>query len=161
MVIIGVDPGSRTTGFGVISARGNRFECLEYGVIRAETEGAFPNRLRKIHTELGSLLKRYSEAVLVVEGLFHAANSKTALQLGHTRGVILLAAAQSSIPLFEYSPLEVKKAVVGYGRADKGQIQLMVRTLLKLRKTPQPHDAADALAIALCHAFRQKQAVTS
>lgn len=154
MIIIGVDPGSRVTGFGVVSVRGSRFQCREYGTIAVEKEGGFPDRLKKIHEDLQDLLHRHPPAVIVVEGLFYAANAQSALKLGHTRGVILLAAAQAGVPLVEYSPLEVKKAVVGYGRADKNQIQVMVRTLLNLREKPQPHDAADALAIALCHAFR-------
>lgn len=156
MIIVGVDPGSRVTGFGVISAQTHGYQCEEYGTIRAEIEASFPDRLKKIHTELQSLLRRHSPAVIVVEGLFYAVNAQSALKLGHTRGVVLLAASQACVPLVEYSPLEVKKAVVGYGRADKEQVQIMVRTLLNLTRKPEPHDAADALAIALCHALRMK-----
>ena len=154
MVILGVDPGSRVTGFGVISAQRNGFHCLEYGAISSKKEQSFPERLRKIHGELQNLIQHHSPSVVVVEDLFHALNVQSALKLGHTRGVVLLAAAQASVPLFKYSPTQVKKAVVGYGRADKHQVQLMVRTLLNLKENPQPHDAADALAVALCHTFR-------
>ena len=154
MVILGVDPGSRVTGFGVISSQRNGCRCLEYGAISSKKEQSFPERLRKIHGELQDLIKRHLPSVVVVEDLFHALNVQSALKLGHTRGVVLLAAAQASVSLFEYSPTQVKKAVVGYGRADKQQIQLMVRTLLNLKENPQPHDAADALAVALCHTFR-------
>lgn len=151
---MGIDPGSRVTGYGVISAQGNRMECVAYGAITARANGSFPDRLKKIHSELQLLLERYSPAALAVESVFYATNARSALILGHTRGVILLAAAQAGTELYEYSPLEVKKAVVGYGRADKNQIQLMVRRLLSLGQPPHPYDAADALAIALCHAFR-------
>lgn len=151
---MGIDPGSRVTGYGVISAQGHRIECVAYGAIAGRAHGSFPDRLKTIHGELQLLLERYSPAALVVESVFHAINARSALILGHARGVILLAAAQSGTELYEYSPLEVKKAVVGYGRADKNQIQLMVRRLLSLKQDPRPHDAADALAIALCHVFR-------
>lgn len=157
MIIVGVDPGSRVTGFGVIRLEGNRLRSLDHGAIRTATLGPlapFPQRLSQIYQGLSHLLKCHNPDVMAVEEVFHALNVKSALQLGQTRGVVLLAAARLGLPVVEYSPLEVKKAVAGYGRADKRQIQMMVRMLLKLPETPQPHDAADALAIALCHAFR-------
>ena len=155
MIILGVDPGSRVTGYGLIRCEGNHLRCLEYGGIKAgDSRSTFsPNRLKKIYGELYSITARYSPAVMVVEDIFCAANAQSALKLGHTRGVVLLVGAQLEIPLVEYSPLQVKKAVVGYGRADKAQIQKMVQTLLKLKEKPLSHDAADALAVALCHAF--------
>ncbi len=156
MVILGVDPGSRMTGYGVISTEGTRLCCIEYGGVSGLTKGGsnlLPDRLTRIYTKLRSVLERHAPEVVAVEDIFYAVNPKSALKLGQTRGVILLAAGQFEIPLFEYSPLEVKKAVVGYGRAEKAQIQVMVRNLLNLKEEPQPHDAADALAIALCHAF--------
>ena len=157
MIILGVDPGSRVTGYGLIHCEGSHLRCLEYGGIKAgDARSTFsPNRLKKIYGELHGILARYSPAVMVVEDIFYAVNAKSALKLGHTRGVVLLVAAQLEIPLVEYSPLQVKKAVVGYGRADKMQMQKMVRTLLNLKEEPQPHDAADALAVALCHAFNE------
>jgi crossover junction endodeoxyribonuclease RuvC len=148
------------TGYGVIDIEGNHPCCLEYGGFSGFTKGGsnlFPDRLRRIHTKLYSLLERHAPAVVAVEDIFYAVNAKSALKLGQTRGVVLLAAGQFKIPLAEYSPLEIKKAVVGYGRADKAQVQVMVRTLLNLKEEPQPHDAADALAIALCHAFNGSQ----
>lgn len=149
------------TGYGVINIEGNHTCCLEYGGFSGLTRGGsnlFPDRLRRIYTKLRDLLERHTPAVVAVEDIFYAVNAKSALKLGQTRGVVLLAAGQFKIPLVEYSPLEIKKAVVGYGRADKAQIQVMVQTLLNLKEEPTPHDAADALAIALCHAFNGSKA---
>lgn len=160
MIILGVDPGSRVTGYGVIGVEGNHLCCLEYGAVSGLIKGTsnlFPDRLRRIYTTLQGVLERHAPAVVAVEDVFYAVNAKSALKLGQARGVVLLAAGQFKIPLVEYSALEVKKAVVGYGRASKVQIQMMVRTLLNLREEPQPHDAADALAIAVCHAFNGSQ----
>jgi crossover junction endodeoxyribonuclease RuvC len=157
VIILGVDPGSRVTGYGLINLEGNHVSCIEYGGIEGTIKGQsnlFPDRLNRIHSRLRDVLKRHAPAVMAVEDIFHSINAKTALKLGQARGVVLLVAGQFEIPLVEYTPLEVKKAVVGYGRASKEQVQMMVRTLLNLREEPQPHDAADALAIALCHAFR-------
>lgn len=157
MIIFGVDPGSRTTGYGIVSVCGNRFACLDYGGIRTEAPtGELPDlqvRLNSIFETLSSLLAQYSPDCLVVENVFYARNARSALMLGHVRGVILLAASQSGLPVFEYSPLEVKKAVTGYGRADKVQVQTMVQRLLNLEAPPTPFDAADALALALCRGF--------
>ncbi|HLU99862.1 MAG TPA: crossover junction endodeoxyribonuclease RuvC [Acidobacteriota bacterium] len=159
MIIMGVDPGTRATGFGVISVQGNRCACLDFGAIkprRGEAPLQIGERLRYIHQELVTLIQNYQPEILAVEGVFHAVNVRSALTLGHARGVILLAAAQHGVELVEYSPLEVKKAVVGYGRADKAQVQMMVQRLLNMKVKPQPHDAADALAIALCQAFSSR-----
>lgn len=163
---MGVDPGTRATGFGIISLQGSRCNCVAFGAIKPRAGDGplkIAERLRCIHQELVSLIQTYEPEVLAVEGVFHAVNVKSALTLGHARGVILLAAAQHGVELVEYSPLEVKKAVVGYGRADKSQVQLMVQRLLSMKEKPQPYDAADALAIALCQAFssRFRQAVKS
>lgn len=157
MVILGVDPGSRVTGYGLINVEGNHVSCIEFGGISGTIKGhsnLFQDRLNRIHSQLCDVLKRHAPAVVAVEDIFHSVNAKSALKLGQARGVVLLVAGQFDIPLVEYTPLEVKKAVVGYGRASKEQIQMMVRTLLNLREEPQPYDAADALAIALCHAFK-------
>jgi crossover junction endodeoxyribonuclease RuvC len=156
MIVLGVDPGSRRTGYGAISVEGDRLHCLDCGVISTGQTGknrAITHRLLIIYEKLESLIRKISPEVIAVEEVFYAVNVKSALTLGHVRGVVLLAASQMGIPLVEYAPLEVKKAVVGYGRADKKQIQAMVKVLLNLRKEPEPHDAADALAIALCHSF--------
>lgn len=155
MKICGVDPGSRCTGYAVISVQGNRCRALDWGVIRTAAGSSLPTRLAHIHSELSALLEKHLPDSVAVEGVFHAVNASSALKLGHTRGVILLAAEQKGLPVHEYSPLKVKQAVVGYGRAEKHQVQLMVKRLLNLEETPEPHDAADALAIALCHAFNR------
>lgn len=156
MLIMGVDPGSRVTGFGLVSAEGNRLKCEGYGTIRASTAGSgmsISERLKKVFIELSGILDRFGPDIVAVESVFHAINVRSALTLGHVRGVVLLAVATRNLPLVEYSPLEVKKAVAGYGRADKQQVQTMVATLLNLKEIPEPHDASDALAVALCRAF--------
>jgi len=156
MVILGVDPGSRRTGYGAISVDGDRLRCIECGVISVAKRGKLPDlpeRLLMIHNRLESLIQRISPEVVAVEEVFYAVNVKSALTLGHVRGVVLLAASRLGVQLREYAPLEVKKAVVGYGRADKQQVQAMVKVLLNMKQEPEPHDAADALAIALCHSF--------
>ena len=157
MIVFGIDPGSRVMGFGVINVQGNNIRCIDYGVFRGVKRGTcndFPTRLKRLYEGLVICLKKHSPEVVVLEDLFHSVNSKTTLRLGQARGVALLAAANSGASIFEYSPLEVKKAVVGYGRADKQQIQMMVARLLRLEKTPKPYDAADALAVAICHTLR-------
>ena len=156
MIIAGVDPGSRVTGYGIIRVEGNRFHCLEYGGINAVTRGdktELKDRLNRVFDSLCALFEKYSPDYLVVENVFYARNARSSLVLGHVRGVILLAAARAALPVVEYTPLEVKRAITGYGRADKDQVQAMVRRLLGLDQLPQPHDAADALALALCQGF--------
>lgn len=154
VVVIGVDPGSRRTGYGVISVEGNRCHCLDYGAI-ATGNRCFPERLKLIHARLEELFARFSPSAVAVEEIFHAVNVRSALTLGQTRGVVLLVVAQAGIPLAEYTALQVKKAVVGYGKAEKTQVQMMVGRLLNLKGKPEPLDASDALAIALCHAFNK------
>jgi crossover junction endodeoxyribonuclease RuvC len=151
--IFGIDPGTAATGYGAIDSDGDSHTLVEYGAIRSP-KSSFAERLHFIHNELLKVLERCRPERLVVENLFYAANVKTALRLGHVRGVTLLAGVSRGLPVFEYSPLEVKQAVVGYGRADKEQVQKMVMLLLRLAKPPEPHDAADALAVALCDAHR-------
>ena len=156
MIIAGVDPGSRITGYGIIKVTGNRFQCLDYGAINLTGRGAPPelkDRLDTIFTSLSDIFVTHSPEYLVVESVFYARNVHSSLLLGHVRGVILLAAARAGLPVIEYSPLEVKKAVTGYGRADKEQVQTMVKRLLNLDKVPEPNDASDALALALCKGF--------
>lgn len=157
MIIFGVDPGSRVTGWGAIQMRDNRRRCLDFGAIAAvaNKDSSFPSRLLRIYQGLRDLLERFHPAAVAVEEVFYAVNVKTALKLGHARGAVLVAAAEAGIPVVEYSPLLVKKSVVGYGRADKAQIQMMVKTLLGLDRLPCPDDASDALAVALCHSFQQ------
>jgi len=152
MRILGIDPGSQVTGYGVIESDGTRTSLVTEGVIRTRSMRSFPEKLRLIHEGIVDVLDEYRPEQMVVEGLFYAMNVKSALKLGHVRGVALLAGVTRGIPVHEYSPLEVKLAVVGYGRADKEQVQRMVAVLLDLERPPEPHDAADALAIAICHA---------
>lgn len=156
MMVLGVDPGSRCTGYGIVAVEGNHIRCVDYGAIRpvgASGTPPIPERLKVIFDGLEEVISRHQPQVAVVESVFHAANVKSALTLGHVRGVVLLALAAHGLPIQEFSPLEIKKAVAGYGRADKRQVQTMVKMLLKLPEIPEPHDASDALAIALCHAF--------
>ena len=152
--ILGVDPGSGSTGYGIIETDGTDHRAVLFGAIKTPARKPFHERLLYIYTELGRILTRENTDVLAIEDVFYATNVQSALKLGHARGIPLLIAAQHGLPVFEYSPLEVKSAVVGYGRAEKRQVQAMVQMLLKLPEAPTPDDAADALAVAICHAHR-------
>jgi crossover junction endodeoxyribonuclease RuvC len=154
MRILGIDPGSESTGYAIIESDGSRHAAVIYGAIKTRPRSPFHERLLKIHADLSEILSREPVDALAIEGIFYAANVQSALKLGHARGVALLAAAQHGIPVFEYSPLEIKSAIVGYGRAEKHQVQGMVRFLLQLPEIPTPDDAADALAVAICHSHR-------
>lgn len=158
MKILGIDPGSRVTGYGLVDTDGSRHCLLEQGVIRTRPTSSFPEKLHHIHRGIAEVIERCRPEQIVVEDLFHAVNVKSALKLGHVRGVALLAGVSQGLGVFEYSPLEVKQAVVGYGRADKSQVQKMVAVLLELPAPPEPHDAADAIAVALCHANQLRYA---
>lgn len=136
---------------GIIQSGGHGYRVLHYGVIRPGASQAFPQRLQHIHQEVQKLVKRYRPQSIALEQVFQAYNVKSALQLSQVRGVVLLAAARARVPVSEYSALTVKNSVVGYGRAEKHQVQRMVQRLLALPAPPEPHDAADALAVALCH----------
>jgi crossover junction endodeoxyribonuclease RuvC len=152
MRICGIDPGIESTGYGVIESDGSNHVSVTFGAIRTPARQTFPARLLKIYGELSTLLDREQPDVVAVEEVFHAVNVQSALKLGHARGVALLSAARHDLPVFEYSPLEIKSGVTGYGRAEKRQVQEMVRFILNLPETPSPDDAADALAVAICHA---------
>jgi crossover junction endodeoxyribonuclease RuvC len=155
VIVLGVDPGTVVTGFGVVSrAAGGAASLLECGVIRTRTRGTLAERLREIHLGLLEVVERHRPDMLAVEGVFYAKNVRTSVVLGHARGAVLLAAALRGVPVAEYPPAEVKSAVVGVGRATKDQVGFMVQKLLRLREPPRPHDAADAIAVALCHCFR-------
>jgi crossover junction endodeoxyribonuclease RuvC len=156
--ILGIDPGSGATGYGIIETDGSTHRALAYGVIKTSSRKPFHQRLLKIYDELSRILARESVDVVAIEDVFYATNVQSALRLGHARGIPLLVAAQKKLPVCEYSPLEIKKAVVGYGRADKAQVQSMVQFLLKLPEIPTPDDAADALAVAICHAHQLRTA---
>jgi crossover junction endodeoxyribonuclease RuvC len=149
--IFGIDPGSERTGYGCVETDGRRQILVTCGAITGSRTDAFPQRLARIHRELSKLLATCRPDCVAVENLFHAVNVRSALKLGHARGVAMLAAVEAGCPLVEYTPAEVKRAVVGYGRAEKHQVQQMVKLLLGLRQVPSPHDAADALAVAICH----------
>ena len=151
MRVFGIDPGCERTGYGCVETDGSRHRIVVCGAITAQANEPFPDKLQRIHHELRSLLAECQPASVAIENLFFSVNVRSALKLGHARGVAMLAAVEAGVPVFEYTPAEVKRAVVGYGRADKAQIQHMVRLLLGLTAPPTPHDAADALAIAICH----------
>lgn len=155
MIILGIDPGLADTGYGVL-IKDRELEYLIHGSIKTKAGLAIADRLAIIYRELKSIIKKYSPEVIAVEKLFFCKNVKTALEVGQARGVILLTASQATLQLEEYTPLQVKQAVVGYGNADKRQVQLMVKTILNLKKIPEPDDAADALAVAICcaHSLR-------
>lgn len=151
MRIFGIDPGSERTGYGCVETDGRRHQLIDCGAISLARVDGFPERLARIHDELSRLLARARPDCVAVESVFFATNVRSALKLGHARGVAILAATQAGCPVAEYSPAEVKRAVVGYGRAEKHQVQQMVKLLLGLSRVPAPHDAADALAVAICH----------
>lgn len=152
MIIMGIDPGFAITGYGIIKYEGNRFSVLDYGIVATEPSVTLPQRLLLLNTRLEELIGKYRPDAVSVEELFFNKNIKTALNVGHGRGVALLAAAKSGVGVFEYTPLQVKQSVVGYGRAEKAQMQQMVKVILNLAQIPKPDDVADALATAICHA---------
>ena len=151
MRVFGIDPGSNRTGYGCIDTDGRRHRLVLCGAIRSSASDAFADRLATIYRELSTVIDRCRPEWVAIENLFHASNVRSALKLGHARGVAMLAAVECGIPVVEYTPAEVKRAVVGYGRAEKPQVQQMVKLLLGLDRLPEPHDAADALAVAICH----------
>ncbi|MFO7152969.1 MAG: crossover junction endodeoxyribonuclease RuvC [Bacillota bacterium] len=152
MVIMGIDPGIALSGYGLIFSEGEKVKVLDFGVIKTESHLSTAERLKVIYEGYLALIQEYNPEAIAIEELFFNKNAKTAIAVGQARGVAMLAAASKNIDVYEYTPLEVKQAIVGYGRAKKFQIQEMVRVLLQLREIPKPDDAADALAVALCHA---------
>jgi crossover junction endodeoxyribonuclease RuvC len=149
--IFGIDPGSERTGYGCVETDGRRHQLVTCGAITALAADSFPHRLARIHRELAAQLAACQPDCVAIENLFHATNVRSALKLGHARGVAMLAAVEAGCPVVEYTPAEIKRAVVGYGRAEKHQVQQMIKLLLGLAQPPSPHDAADALAVAICH----------
>ncbi|HEX5724401.1 MAG TPA: crossover junction endodeoxyribonuclease RuvC [Longimicrobiaceae bacterium] len=155
VVVLGVDPGTAVTGYGVVArASDGALSLLECGVVRTHVRAPLAERLRDIYAGISEVVERTRPGVLAVEEAFYARNVRTAIVLGHARGVVLLAAALHGLPVAEYPPAEVKSAVVGVGAATKEQVGFMVQRLLRLREPPRPHDAADGVAVALCHCFR-------
>jgi len=161
MIVFGIDPGSERTGYGCIHTDGRRHRLLVCGAISAPADAPFPERLRVIHSGLERLLREQRPDCVAIENIFHAKNVRSALRLGHARGVALLAASGAGVPIAEYTPAEIKRAVVGFGRAEKPQIGRMVTLLLGLDAPPSPHDAADAIAAAICHIHSSSGAVAN
>jgi crossover junction endodeoxyribonuclease RuvC len=156
MRVFGIDPGTATTGYGVIEETAGRLLVVCFGTICTPADWPLPRRLLELHNRLAELLTLHAPQSAAVESLFFQKNVRTALSVGQARGAALLALAQRGVPVSEYTPLEVKQAVTGYGGAEKRQVQSMVRTLLRLNELPRPDDAADALAVAICHAHSQR-----
>jgi crossover junction endodeoxyribonuclease RuvC len=154
MIILGVDPGTLVTGYGVIEGTGRSIKMRAYDIIRNRGTSSLPLRLKTIYRILEDVINQYHPDEFAIETAFYGKNAQSALKLGHARGVAILSAVLSEIPTTEYSPREVKKAVVGNGTASKEQVQFMVKTLLRMRETPKFFDATDALAVALCHYHR-------
>lgn len=152
MIILGIDPGVATVGFGVIRASGGRQDMIRCGIISTPPEHKLSDRLAQIHNDLLQLIDMFKPDAIAIEELFFNTNHKTGIAVAHARGVILLAGVARGIPMHEYTPLQVKQAVCGYGRAEKKQVMEMVRRLLRLDSVAKPDDASDALAIAICHA---------
>lgn len=149
--ILGVDPGYAIVGFGVLDYDGIKFTPIEYGAILTEAHTPFPDRLKAIHTDMEFIFEKYAPECMAIEKLYFTSNQKTGIDVAQARGVTVLSAAERNVPIYEYTPLQVKSAVVGYGKAEKKQVMEMTRQLLNLAQIPKPDDAADALAIAICH----------
>lgn len=152
MIILGIDPGFAIMGYGVLNYSENRFRLMDYGVITTGADLPHPQRLLLLEKSLTDIIDKYRPESMSVEELFFNNNAKTALQVGQGRGIALLCAARAGIPVYEYTPIQVKQGVTGYGRAVKSQVQQMIKVLLGLPEIPKPDDAADALAVAICHA---------
>ncbi len=156
MIILAIDPGIAITGFGIVESNRGNTSCKDFGSINTEAGLAPAHRLKIIFREITELIDKHEPDEMAVERLFFNANVNTAMSVGQAKGVIMLAAAMRNLSVFEYTPLQVKQAVAGYGRAEKRQIQQMVKMILKLAEIPKPDDAADALALAICHANSKK-----
>lgn len=156
MRVFGIDPGSDRTGYGCVESDGSRHQLVGCGALTFPPKSPLPDRLSRIYDGLAALLEHHSPDCVAIEDVFHARNVRSALTLGHARGVALLAATRTGVPVAAYAPAEIKRAVVGYGRAEKQQIQRMIALLLGLGAPPTPHDAADALAVAICHLHRAR-----
>ena len=151
MRIVGIDPGLRCTGYGIIDIKGKQPVVVQFGTIRTNSNDSFAHRLQTVYDDVAEVLDQYTPTEYAIEEAFYSKNARTALQLGHVRGVAMLAAVHEGIPVTEYSAKKIKLAITGRGGASKEQVQFMVTRLLKLREPPEPIDASDALACALCH----------
>ena len=152
VIVLGIDPGTRNTGYGVVFARGQRLAALDGGVIETEAHDSLEKRLTKIHVRLNDLIKEHTPTAVAVEDIYFGQNARTAFSVGQARGVVLLAAGLHGLPAYSYTPQAVKQSVCGSGSAEKAQVQRMVGALLSLPEPPSPDHAADALAVAICHA---------
>ncbi|MBR2417095.1 MAG: crossover junction endodeoxyribonuclease RuvC [Clostridia bacterium] len=151
MIILGIDPGYAIVGFGVLEYKNNHFSVIDYGAITTDAGTPFNRRLEYIYDEMTALFEKYHPDAMAIEKLFYNSNAKTVIDVSQARGVIMLSAQKNGVPAFEYTPLQVKQSVVGYGRAEKKQVQEMIKRILFLEKVPKPDDTADALAMAICH----------
>jgi len=151
MLVLGIDPGLASTGYGLVASRNQCLSLVGYGVLETSPKLSLGHRLQRLYHELSEIIEQAHPEAVIVEELFFSRNVRTAMIVGQARGVVLLAAAEAGLPLFEYTPLQIKSAMVGYGRATKAQVQEMVRVLLGMDSRPRPDDAADALAAAICH----------
>ena len=161
MIILGIDPGYAIVGYGVIEYKNNHFSVIDYGAILTDAGTPFNIRLEKIYDGLCRIIERHNPEAMAIEKLFYNNNAKTVIDVSQARGVIMLAAQKNGVPAFEYTPLQVKQSVVGYGRAEKKQVQEMTRRILALEKVPKPDDTADALAMAICHAHASGSLMTN
>ncbi len=150
MIILGIDPGTATTGFGVLESSGGKVKMIEYGTVLTSKELSMPERLKILGIEIEKIIEKFVPEVMAIEELFYFKNKKTVISVGQARGVALFVGKSNNLEIREYTPLQVKQSVTGYGRADKRQVQMMVKNILKLEKIPKPDDAADALAVCLC-----------
>ena len=158
MIVLGIDPGTAATGYGIVERTGSKLRVIDYGCLETLPTHALPQRLLEIHSGILELIETHNPRFVGVERLFFNRNVQTAFAVGQARGVVLLAAAERGLPVFEYGPHEVKLAVTGYGRAAKDQVQRMVQVMLGMSVLPRPDDAADALAVAICTAHGQRAA---
>jgi crossover junction endodeoxyribonuclease RuvC len=156
MRVVGIDPGTATTGYGVIEESAGRLKLIDYGTVCTGADLPMASRLLELHIRLAELIALHAPDTAAVESLFFQKNVRTAITVGQARGVILLTLARGGVPVSEYTPQQIKQAVAGYGGAEKRQVQAMVRAILELAETPKPDDAADALAVAICHAHSYK-----
>lgn len=161
MIILGIDPGYAIVGYGVIEYKNNHFTVIDYGAILTDAGTPFNIRLEKIYDGMCDIITRHKPEAMAIEKLFYNNNAKTVIDVSQARGVIMLAAQKNMVPAFEYTPLQVKQSVVGYGRAEKKQVQEMTRRILALEKVPKPDDTADALAMAICHAHASGSLMTN
>ena len=151
MIILGIDPGLTTTGFGILSTKNDQTKIIDYGIIQPNRKDTLSNRLYSIYEDIEELIKIFSPNILSIEDIFYGRNVKSAFYLGQARGVAMLCAAKHNMPVFEYSAKKVKQAITGNGNADKTQLQYMIKQIFKLKHLPEPLDASDAIGIALCH----------